>query len=147
VLLLGQNVFANSISLFDVASSGAQGNVNINLCLNGKGPLSCQNFKVSALTLTITPTVINRVYPAIGIKINTPGYTLANLGISCSLITNGYCLFSASQAVPKTILVKSSLTPNAYTLGRTISGLIGTVILLNNGTNSTPISMDGGFTF
>jgi hypothetical protein len=145
LLLFGQSVYAGSGLLFNVASSGAPGNVSINLCLNGNGPLSCQNFNVSALTLTISPTVPNHVYPAIGIKINTPGYSLANLGIACTPITNGYCLFSASQAAPKTLIIKPS---NTNTVGGTVTGLTGTVTLLNNGADSTPpISTDGPFTF
>jgi hypothetical protein len=53
LLLFGQSVYAGSGLLFNVASSGAPGNVIINLCLNGKGSLSCQNFNVYALTLNI----------------------------------------------------------------------------------------------
>ena len=36
---------------------------------------------------------------------------------------------------------------NAYTAGGTVSGLSGTVTLQNNGTNSTPLSSNGSFTF
>ena len=36
---------------------------------------------------------------------------------------------------------------NAYTTGGTVSGLSGTVTLQNNGTNSTPLSSNGSFTF
>jgi trimeric autotransporter adhesin len=36
---------------------------------------------------------------------------------------------------------------NAYTVGGTVSGLNGTVTLQNNGTNSTPLSTNGSFTF
>ncbi|MDR3479043.1 MAG: hypothetical protein P4M14_13560 [Gammaproteobacteria bacterium] len=147
LLLLGQSAYAGSGLLFNVAASGTPGNVSVNLCLNGKGPLSCQDYNLSALILNISPAVPNHVYPAIGIKINTPGYTLANLGIDCTPVTNGYCLFSASQAAPKTIIIKSSNTPTANTVGGTITGLAGTVALLNNGTNSTSISTDGKFAF
>jgi hypothetical protein len=147
LLLFGQSVYASSGLLFNVTATGAPGNVSINLCLNGKGPLSCQNFNVSALTLSISPTVPNHVYPAIGIKINTPGYTLANLGIACTPTSNGYCLFSASQAAPKTLIIQSSNTPTANSVGGTVTGLTGTVTLLNNGVNSSPISTDGLFTF
>jgi hypothetical protein len=36
---------------------------------------------------------------------------------------------------------------NAYTVGGTLSGLSGTITLQNNGTNSTPLSTNGSFTF
>ncbi len=36
---------------------------------------------------------------------------------------------------------------NAYTAGGTVSGLSGTVTLQNNGTNGTPLSSNGSFTF
>lgn len=36
---------------------------------------------------------------------------------------------------------------NAYTAGGTVSGLNGTVTLQNNGTNGTPLSTNGSFTF
>jgi trimeric autotransporter adhesin len=36
---------------------------------------------------------------------------------------------------------------NAYTTGGTVSGLNGTVTLQNNGTNTTPLSSNGSFTF
>ena len=36
---------------------------------------------------------------------------------------------------------------NAYTAGGTVSGLSGTVTLQNNGTNNTPLSSNGSFTF
>lgn len=36
---------------------------------------------------------------------------------------------------------------NAYTAGGALSGLSGTVTLQNNGTNGTPLSADGSFTF
>jgi hypothetical protein len=45
------------------------------------------------------------------------------------------------------ILNITKTTTAYYTVGGNITGLIGTVTLLNNGTDSTPISMDGSFTF
>jgi predicted RNA-binding protein with TRAM domain len=43
--------------------------------------------------------------------------------------------------------VSVTCSTNAYTAGGTVSGLSGTVTLQNNGTNSTPLSSDGSFTF
>jgi len=92
--------------LFSVAADGLPVSLNFTLCLNGQGPLSCQVYTASASTLTITPTVPNHVYPAIGIKINTPGYTPSG----CTPIPNGYCLFSASSRTPANITVNPSST-------------------------------------
>ena len=43
--------------------------------------------------------------------------------------------------------VNVTCSTNAYTVGGTVSGLSGTVVLRNNGTNATSISSDGRFTF
>jgi len=66
--------FAGTGSLFNVSETGSPDNVSIILCLNAKGSLSCQNYNVTALTLNISTTIPNHVYPSTGIKINTPGY-------------------------------------------------------------------------
>ena len=89
-------------NLFNISASGNPANLNITLCLNGNGPLSCQNYNVAAVNLSISTAIPNHVYPNIGIKINTSGYTPTG----CSLISNGYCLFSASHTSPSTVIVK-----------------------------------------
>lgn len=103
--------------LFNVSATGTPANVSITLCLNGKGPLSCQNYNVSALTLSISTTIPNHVYSLTGIKVNTPGYVLANLGLDCTTDNNGYCLFSVSNTQTKTLsLVVNgplSITPSS----------------------------------
>ena len=111
LLLLGQSSFAGSAFLFQVTATGTPAQVNITLCLNGKGPLSCQNFNVLALNLSITTTIPNHVYPFAGIKINTPGYTLADLGTACAPLGNGICQFSVSDTAAKAITVKSNSVP------------------------------------
>ena len=58
------------------------------LCLNGKGPVTCQHYEVSALTLNIRTTIPNHTYPYAGIKITTPGYTLGDLGVDCTLFVD-----------------------------------------------------------
>ena len=99
-LLYSQANFAGPGALFNVATSGTPGNVSIDLCLNGKGPVSCQTYTLTALTLTITTTTPRKTYPYAGIKINTPGFTIANIGATCTPISNGYCLFSVSSTSP-----------------------------------------------
>jgi hypothetical protein len=110
-LMLSQTPFASAAPLFRVTASGAPANFSIKLCLNAKGPLSCQNFTVSALNLTITTTIPNHVYSFAGIQINTPGYTLADVGAACTLMSNGMCQFSVGDTAAKAIAVNSSSVP------------------------------------
>ena len=114
LLLLSQCAFAGTGTFFDVAAMGTPGTVSITLCLDAKGPLTCQKYNVSALTLSISTTVPNHLYPDAGILINTPGYTIANLGVGCTQYSNGYCLFSTSNTAPRTIVLQSSqpVAPN-----------------------------------
>lgn len=122
--MLCQSVFSQSGAFFNVSATGASATINITLCLNGKGPLSCQNYNVSAVTLSIITTIPNHTYPFAGIKINTPGYEPTG----CSVNSNGYCLFSASNT-------------NAVTIQATPPDVIvfsPAVTLVNNPTESTP---------
>lgn len=96
--LLLTSQIALSAAFFKVSSTGmSPETISITLCLNGKGPLTCQNYNVSSLNLSITTTVPNRVYPSVGIKINRPGYYPL---MGCTPIANGYCLFSANNVSP-----------------------------------------------
>lgn len=90
--------------LFNVLATGVPAEISATLCLNGKGILSCQDFNLSALTLTIKPSVAGHLYPAVGIKVKTPGYVLTG----CTEYKNGYCLFSMSKSAPATIYVTPS---------------------------------------
>ncbi|MCX7125776.1 MAG: hypothetical protein NTU49_08585, partial [Gammaproteobacteria bacterium] len=74
-LMFCQSIFA--AAFFNITATGPSAQVNITLCLNGKAPLSCQNYTVSALNLSIKTTVPNHIYPDAGIKINTPGYSIS----------------------------------------------------------------------
>jgi hypothetical protein len=111
---------ANSGRLFTITESGQAGNVNLNLCLNAKGLLSCESHTVSALTLNITSNLPNKSYTNAGIIINTPGYSIANSGLACTPNPNGYCLFSVSDiesaALTLTTTAASSLviTPATF---------------------------------
>lgn len=104
-LLIHPLAHSHSGFLFNVSSSGAPATINLTLCLNGKAPLSCQNYTASGLSLTITPTIAHHSYALIGIKLNTPGYTLST---GCSVIKNGYCLFSASDINPASISITAN---------------------------------------
>ena len=103
---ISQFSIASNGLLFDVLATGTPAQIEFTICLNGNGPLSCQNYTASASELIIIPTIPNHTYSSIGIKVNTRGYNLAG----CTPIANGYCLFSASSTVPKTITATSTNT-------------------------------------
>ncbi len=96
---------AKSGHLFNISATGAPTSLNINLCLNGKGPLSCQNYSISALTLSIKTTIPNHTYSFAGIKINTPGYTIQG----CTPYHTGYCLFSISNNKAANLIASDSV--------------------------------------
>ncbi len=111
--LLCQISFANPTgNLFKVSPSGSVGNIDITLCLNintgSQNPLSCQKYNVSALSLSILTVAANHTYPFAGIKINSPDYTIKNLGIDCKMQSNDYCLFSVSDSLAKVIVIKKT---------------------------------------
>lgn len=99
-----QTLFAGSGLLFNVSATGTPADVEITLCLNGKGALSCQNYNVSALSLNICATP-KHSYPNAGIKVNTPDYKIGNLGMDCVPMSNGYCLFPVSNTACRNISV------------------------------------------
>ena len=109
---IGLLVCLNSISyagtgkLFEVSTSGQPGNVSFSLCLDGKAPLSCQHFNVDKLSLNIKTTMPNHVYPNAGIKINTPNLEIANIGLVCKPISNGYCTFSVARHAPASLTIQ-----------------------------------------
>lgn len=70
---------------------------------NASNNASVFNVSSASLTLSISTTIPNHVYPSAGIKINTPGYGLSSAGSECTMANNGYCLFSVSNTHPKTI--------------------------------------------
>lgn len=109
---------------------------------------------------TLTP---NHTYTQAGIKINTPGYRLSMSGTQCTPKPNGYCTFTVSDKVRKTLSVTGPtgnvaftlcldgvgklscqnytasilIDPiNTYPIGGTVNGLTQTgLILQNNGTD------------
>lgn len=95
-------VFAGT--LFNVSATGPASQISMTLCLNGKGPTSCQNYTASALNLSITTTIPGHTYSNAGIKINTPGF----MPTGCSNYSNGYCLFSVSNTTATTIPIISA---------------------------------------
>jgi hypothetical protein len=117
LLLVCQSIFSGNGLLFNISATGIPDRVNLTLCLNGKGPLSCQNYTVSASTLSILTTIPDHTYPFAGIKINTPHYEISDLKLVCTPYGNGYCLFSVSDTIAKTIhLMSGVLVLNPSTL-------------------------------
>ncbi|MBA2657863.1 MAG: YncE family protein [Tatlockia sp.] len=154
VSLVFSLIFAGTINatpghFFQVNGSGSTDSVNITLCLNGVGPVSCQNYNVNALNLSISTTIPNHFYPYAGIRVNTPGYTVAGIGVYCLPYINGYCLFPVSSTQPRLIVLQKGTPAATYTVGGTISGASTSGLILQNiGTNNLVISANAtSFTF
>lgn len=112
---VSQFTFAVSSPLFNVSASGNQTTdpIHIILCLNGKGPLSCQNFTVSNPRLTISTTIPGHTYLQAGIKISSTNVTTNLEG--CELYSNGFCLFSVSNTQPASIFINNpTATPIVF---------------------------------
>ncbi len=91
---------AESGALFNITTNGTRENIDITLCLNGKGPVSCQKFTVSALNMMINTILPLHDYPACGIRVDTPGYMLSG----CIPSNNGFCLFSSNSTIATNIV-------------------------------------------
>lgn len=136
-----QSANASSGRFFNINSSGLPGNASITLCLNGIGPLSCQNYNVSALQLRITTTIPNHTYAVAGIRINSGG-SIHNRGISCKSIVNNFCIFNVSDTVPYNITLNN---PDYVIIGAGTAGSVlarklsdnhkASVTVLHNGPN------------
>lgn len=104
---LANTSFADTGSLFTVNE-----NCHIDtpypvvICLDGKGPVSCQNYLAHATHLTIKTTIPNQAYPSVGIKVLSPLFTPTD----CTPIDNGYCLFPASDTTSTTIIMSGDIT-------------------------------------
>ena len=109
-LFISQASAVYSGALFNItATGGAPGAISLVLCLNGKGPLSCQNYTVENINLSILTTIPNHNYASAGIKINTPGYKISG----CTMIDNGYCLFSVNNTSAASITLTDTNNSNA----------------------------------
>ncbi len=122
--LLMSQATANAGSIFEVSASGEPAELDMIICLNGKGKISCERHTASALDLSIRTTIPKQAYSSVGIKLNAAGYSPTG----CSPYSNGYCLFSIPENGAAFIPVRGTIP---YTLGGRISGLKGEVILQN----------------
>lgn len=147
LLLLCQSILA--APMFNIMESGQSGSINISLCLNAYGPLSCQEFTLSHLTLGIQTTIPHQVYSRAGLKVNTPGYAIQTGNGFCSLLSTGYCPLILSDSRVTTI----SLVPVAvsnFTVGGTIGGLGSNGLVLKNTITNETLSINAhatSFTF
>ncbi len=100
MLLIG-NCYADTGLFFEISESETTSPLNIKLALDGRGPLSIQNYTINGLNLIINTTIPNHFYPFAGIKIDNPGYWVAGL----SPLKNGYYLFPVGDSSPANILI------------------------------------------
>ena len=103
VSLIGNETFAASGSLFKLTSTGTSGTpLSLSLCLNinGKSPISCQNYTTYSGILTLSTTVPNHTYHYAGIRINTPGYVFipTTQGLNASINTADITVIFDSSA-------------------------------------------------
>jgi hypothetical protein len=98
--------YANTGDFFTITERGKSldTELKIALCLNGNGPVTCQNYTITQEDLSIQTVVPNRTYAAAGIKIDTSGYTYEG----CRLNTLNYCLFSVKNTTATQITIKPS---------------------------------------
>jgi hypothetical protein len=99
---IGGSCYATTGLFFDISATNTTNPFNIRLALDGRGPLSCQNYIVDGLNLVINTTTPHHTYPSAGIKIETPGYRVAGLSTP---LNNGYYLFPVSDTSPANILI------------------------------------------
>lgn len=136
LIFLSKAGWCDTGSLFTISGSGTVATLDITLCLNGKSPqgLTCQNYTVTRLNLSILTVKIGHMYPAAGIKIKTPGYTPSG----CSPFSNGYCLFSVSDTKPAVITINSTTAATTLTITNinpTVGPTIGGTGFQLTGTN------------
>ncbi|MDX2347161.1 MAG: hypothetical protein QNK11_09855 [Legionella sp.] len=77
--------------------------VIIELCLNGNGPITCQNYTINYEELEIKTVVPHRFYNAVGLKVKTSGYTPKQ----CRLNGIGYCLLSVNSTTATSVTITS----------------------------------------
>lgn len=145
--------FAGTGTFFNIAESGIVEQVNITLCLNGKGPLTCQQFTVNHGVLDVSTITPGHTYPIVGAKVNTPGYRISE-DSECSPISNGYCIFSASETKSANIIIipsssvpqgTVSLSVNGSPLSLNVTRSAGRLTVTNGSTTLTAVDIVSNF--
>lgn len=153
-LVLSHAVFAASGNFFIVNGSEVEATIEVSLCLNGKGPLTCQLYQVQNQVLTVFTTTPGHTYPAAGIKVITPGFAVSPDDSNCTLISNGYCLFSVSNLAPATIIINPYTQPElgiatisvfGSPLGLNVNGSSG-FLLITNTSSKDAFNISSNFT-
>jgi choline dehydrogenase-like flavoprotein len=144
-LFLCQPIIAADHHFFDISATGQPAKVSLILCLHAQEPISCQIYQVSALNLTIRSRIPQHTYPSAGIKITTPGYTIANPEKVCRPLSNGFCSFSISESSPVTVTLNGPDHVDYVIVGAGTAGAVmakklsddkqTSVIALQNGPN------------
>lgn len=139
LLFVHQGIWANSGRFFTVTGTGIPVDLQVTLCLNAKGKISCQDETVSASNLTLLTHVPHHTYPFAGIKINSADYSFAT---GCTQLNNGFCMFSVSDTSPAQITIK---IPDYIIIGAGTAGTVmakklsddlqTSVVALHNGPN------------
>lgn len=143
LFVFSQLLFASVGDFFEITSSGAPTTAVVTLCLNGKAPLTCQQFTITHQQLSIRTTPPNKTYLNVGIRVETPGFTLSG----CQFASSGYCLFSANNSSSTTVdvtpisdtVMLTSITP----LTGSASGNEGVTLTGTNLTGATDVTFAG----
>lgn len=148
IAILCSHAYAANGPLFSITESGAPTNtpVSITVCLNSTAHLSCQTFNVITLGLIIKTTIPNRTYSTVGIRVNTPGYSIAS-SETCAPLANGFCQFTTSNTMPVSINLSNGETsiaqylyiPSTTGLGAS-DGYLEQGLLASNGSLSTYVT-------
>lgn len=136
--------YASSGNLFSITGSGFPSTIDIQLCLSvsGSKPWSCENHTVTGQILNIRTIVPNHIYPAAGLKVFTPGYSVAG----CTYLSNGYCKFSVSNSNPIAITLSSVIAPNLMSISPntgTAAGNVGVTLSGNHLSGTSSVTFGG----
>ena len=137
------NLHAAPGPLVTIIGTGGEGDLDVNVWLNGYSPLSGQRFHViGGHTLTITPTHPIHYYPAIGVEVVTPGKSVI---AGCSQYVGDRCLLPASNAAPATVTVSSGM-PQCLGTANACRAFVTELRITGNIQNDRPTHQTGAET-
>ena len=127
---------AFALDFEDGAFDGRASNVNSITIGTGTNQLT---FSSTPLTTILLPAIVSYVQEGGNLSTGRPNTTPAT--ITTTQITN------QTQFADSTPIVSSTGSTSGYTIGGTITGLTGTLVLQNNGSDDTSLTANGNFTF